>query len=136
MCLIRGLETKKAKHRKEKDETTVCLRFLNYLASFLWPSADRAVSILPWVVSRGRSYGCLWADLIIRLYKERLSYFVEVASISDRSAPTAIAEFNGHEEHKHRCPKLANPNFQETCLIEQLRNKGCAISTQETTAQK
>jgi hypothetical protein len=48
---------------KEKDN---CLCFLNYLA-FLWPAADRAVSILPWVVSRGRSYGFLWA---VRLFKK------------------------------------------------------------------
>jgi hypothetical protein len=41
------------------------LGFLNYLA-FLRPAANRAVSILPWVVSPGRSYGFLWAGSIIQ----------------------------------------------------------------------
>jgi hypothetical protein len=36
------------------------------LLAFLRPAADRAVSILPWVVSPGRSYGFLWADSIIQ----------------------------------------------------------------------
>jgi hypothetical protein len=40
--------------------------FLNYL-SFLRPAADRAVSILSLAVSRGRSYGFLWA---VRLFKK------------------------------------------------------------------
>jgi hypothetical protein len=44
----------------KKDNAAACLCFLNYLA-FLWPEADQAISILPWVVSRGRSYGFLWA---------------------------------------------------------------------------
>jgi hypothetical protein len=38
---------------------------MNYLA-FLRPAADRAVSVLPWDVSRGRSYGFLWADSIFQ----------------------------------------------------------------------
>jgi hypothetical protein len=45
----------------KKDNAAACLCFLNYLA-FLRPAASRAVSILPWFVSRGRSYGLLWAD--------------------------------------------------------------------------
>jgi hypothetical protein len=44
------------------NNAAACLCFLNYLA-FLRPIADRAVSILPSVVSRGRSYELLWADL-------------------------------------------------------------------------
>jgi hypothetical protein len=47
------------------DIAAACLCFLNYLA-FRRPAADRAVSILPWVVSRGRSYGFLWAVSIIQ----------------------------------------------------------------------
>jgi hypothetical protein len=44
---------KKGETGNKKDN---CLFFLNYLV-FLRPAADRAVSMLPWVVSRGRSYG-------------------------------------------------------------------------------
>jgi hypothetical protein len=40
------------------------LCFLNYLA-FFRPAAERAVYILPWVVSRGRSCVFLWAGSII-----------------------------------------------------------------------
>jgi hypothetical protein len=47
------------------DNAAACLCFLIYLA-FLRPAADRAVSILPWVVRRGRSYGFLWAGSIIQ----------------------------------------------------------------------
>jgi hypothetical protein len=60
-CQASGIHPKRAKLAKQKDNTAACLCFLNYLA-FLRPAADRAVSILPWVVSRGRSYGFLWAD--------------------------------------------------------------------------
>jgi hypothetical protein len=49
----------------KKDNAAACLCFLNFLA-FLWPAADRAVSILPWVVSRGRSYVFFWAGSIIQ----------------------------------------------------------------------
>jgi hypothetical protein len=54
-----------AKQATKKDNAAACLCFLNYLA-FLRPAADRAVSILPWVVSPGRSYGFLWAGSIIQ----------------------------------------------------------------------
>jgi hypothetical protein len=37
------------------------------LPSLLSAAADRAVSILPWVVRRGRLYGFLWA---LRLFKK------------------------------------------------------------------
>jgi hypothetical protein len=49
----------------KKDNAAACLCFLNYLA-FLRPAADRAVSILPLVVSPGRSYGFPWAGSIIQ----------------------------------------------------------------------
>jgi hypothetical protein len=52
------IEDKKA---TKNDNAATYLCFLNYLA-FLRPAADRAVSILPWVVSPGRSYGFLWAN--------------------------------------------------------------------------
>jgi hypothetical protein len=56
---------KKAKQATKKDYAAAFFCFLNYLA-FLRPAADRAVSILPWIVSRGRSYGFLLADSVIQ----------------------------------------------------------------------
>jgi hypothetical protein len=57
---------KEGKAGNKKDKAAACLYFLNYLA-FLRPAADRAVSILPWVVSPGRSYRFIWA---VRLFKK------------------------------------------------------------------
>jgi hypothetical protein len=64
-CQTSGTYAKRAKQATKKDNVAACLCFQNYLA-FFRPAADRAVSILPWVVSRGRSYGFLWADSIIQ----------------------------------------------------------------------
>jgi hypothetical protein len=64
-CQTSGTCAKRAKQATKKDNAAACLNFLNYLA-FLRPAADRAVSILPWVVSPCRSYGFLWA---VRLFK-------------------------------------------------------------------
>jgi hypothetical protein len=55
--------------QQQKDNTAACLCFLKYLA-FLRPAADRAVSILAWVVSRGRSCLFLLADSDIQEYEE------------------------------------------------------------------
>jgi hypothetical protein len=54
-CMRRGPSGK-----QKIDNSAVCLCFLNFLA-FLRPAADRAVSVLPWVVSRVRKYGLFWA---------------------------------------------------------------------------
>jgi hypothetical protein len=64
-CQASGTYAKRAKQATKKDNAAACLCFLNYLA-FLRPAADRAVSILPWVVSPGRSYGFLWAGSIFQ----------------------------------------------------------------------
>jgi hypothetical protein len=61
-CQTSGTSTKRAKQATKKDNTAACSCLLNYLA-FLRPMADRAVSMVPWVVSRGRSHGFLWAFL-------------------------------------------------------------------------
>jgi hypothetical protein len=55
-CQTSGTYAKMAKQAtKKSDNAAACLCFLNYVA-FLRPAADRAVSILPWVVSRDRTY--------------------------------------------------------------------------------
>jgi hypothetical protein len=65
VCQTSGTCAKRAKQATKIDNAAACLSFLKYLA-FLRPAADRAVSILPWVVSRGCSYGLLWAGLIFQ----------------------------------------------------------------------
>jgi hypothetical protein len=60
-----GVSAKRAKQATRKDNAAASSCLLNYLA-FLQLAADRAVSIIPWVVSRGRSYGLPWADSIIQ----------------------------------------------------------------------
>jgi hypothetical protein len=58
-----GTYAKTAKLATKKDNAAACLCFLSYLA-VLRPAADRTVSVLPWVVRLGRSYGFLWAGSI------------------------------------------------------------------------
>jgi hypothetical protein len=60
-CQTNDAYAKRVKQATKKDNAAACLCFLIYLA-FFRPEADRAASILPWVVSRGRSCGFLWAD--------------------------------------------------------------------------
>jgi hypothetical protein len=64
------------------------LCFLNYLA-FLRLAADRAVSILPWVVSPGRSY---WAGSIIQKYVRKDNPTLAYSPVSDRRRLTALVE--------------------------------------------
>jgi hypothetical protein len=64
-CQTSGTNAKRAKQATQIDNAAACLCFLCYLA-LLRPEAGRAVSILPWVVSRGCSYWFLWADSIIQ----------------------------------------------------------------------
>jgi hypothetical protein len=68
-CDASGKFSKRAKQATKIDNAAACLCFLIYL-EFLRPAANRAVSILPWVVRRGRSKGFLWADLIIQKKSE------------------------------------------------------------------
>jgi hypothetical protein len=68
-CQTSGTYAKRAKQEIKKDNAAACLCFLNYLA-ILRPAADWAVSILPWVVSPGRSYGFLWAVRVIKKSEE------------------------------------------------------------------
>jgi hypothetical protein len=54
------------------------------LPSLPSPAADRAVSILTWVVSRGRSYGLLWADSIIQKNVRKDDATPAYSPVSDR----------------------------------------------------
>jgi hypothetical protein len=67
--IFKESQTGNNKKDTTRHNAAACLCFLNYLA-FLRPAADRADPIIPWVVSRGRSYGFLWAGSIIQKKKE------------------------------------------------------------------
>jgi hypothetical protein len=80
----------KAGNKKKTTPRLACV-FLNYLA-FLRPAADRAVSILPLVVRRGRSYGFLWADLMIQKYVRKDNPTPAYSPVSDRRRLIALVE--------------------------------------------
>jgi hypothetical protein len=116
------------------DNTAACLCSLNYLASF-WLAADRAVSILPWVVSRGRSYGFLWAGSIIQNNVRKDNLTPAYWPVSDRRRLTA------HEVHwalrvQAPMPHISGPNLQENHIIEAYKEGRLAVSTQETAARR
>jgi hypothetical protein len=79
-CQTSSTHAKRAKQATKKGN---CLCFLNYLV-FLRPAADRAVSILPWVVSPGRSYGFLWAGSIIQKHVRKDNPTPAYSPVSDR----------------------------------------------------
>jgi hypothetical protein len=97
----------------KKDNAAACLCFLNYLA-FLRPAADRAVSILPWVVSPGRSYGFLWAVRLFKKCEVGLSNSGLFASKRPKANSRRLLKSIGREECKHRCLKLADPTYRRT----------------------
>jgi hypothetical protein len=75
---------------KESQEDT----FFSVLPRLsLRPAADRAVSILPWVVSLGRSYWFLWAGSIIKIKRVRRDNPIPAYSpVSDRRRLTAVVK--------------------------------------------
>jgi hypothetical protein len=91
---------------------------------------DRALSLLPWVVSRGRSYVFFWADPIIRKDNPIPAY----SQVSIEGASGLLLKSNGREECKHRCSTLVDPTHRRTKIIETCQEDGCAVSTQETDA--
>jgi hypothetical protein len=110
-----------------------CLCFLNYLA-FLRPAADRAVSVLPWVVSPGRSYGYLWAGSIIQKTVRKDNPTPAFSPVSDRRRLTARVEVHWAQRVQAPMPQISRPNLQENHIIETCKEEGCAVSTQETAA--
>jgi hypothetical protein len=115
--------------QQQKDNAAACLCFLNYLA-LLRPAADRAVSVLPCVVSRGRSYGFLWADSIgknVRKDDPTPAY----SPVSDRRRFTALVEVHWARRVQAPMPQISGPNPQENQIIETCKEEGCAVSTQE-----
>jgi hypothetical protein len=116
-----------------KKDNRLC--FLNYLA-FLRPAADRAVSILPWVVSPGRSYGFLWAGSIIKRNVRKGYPTPAYSPVSDRRRLTALVEVHWARRVQAPMPQISGPNVQENHIIETCKEEGCAVSTQETSARR
>jgi hypothetical protein len=89
-------------------------------------SLHRAVSILPWVVSRGRSYGFLRADSIIHICEERRSN--SGLFTSKRSKALSRHSFEVHWVRRVQAPmpQISGPNLQENHIIETCKKEGCA----------
>jgi hypothetical protein len=127
-----GTYAKRAKQATKKDS---CLCFLNYLA-FLRLAADRAVSILPWVVSPGRSYGFLWAGSIIQKRARKDNPTPAYSPLSDRRRLTALVQVHWARRVQAPMPQISGLNLQENQIIETCKEEGCAVSTQETAARR
>jgi hypothetical protein len=93
------------------------LCFPNYLAC-LRPAADRAVSILPWVVSPGRSHGFLWAGSIIQKNVRKGNPTPAYSPVSDRRHLTALVEVHWARRVLAPMPQTSEPNLQESSIIE------------------
>jgi hypothetical protein len=132
-----ALYFQKGPRRQQKIvNAAACLCFLNYLA-FLRPVADGTDSILPWVVSRGRSYGSLCflcAESTIQNYEER-SIFGLFASKRPRSL-TAHVEVHWARRVQASIPQISGPDLRENHIIDTWKEEGRAISTQETAARR
>jgi hypothetical protein len=96
---------------------------LNYLA-FLQPAADRAVSILPWAVSPGRSYGFLWAGSIIQKNVRNGNPTPAYSRVSDRRRLTALVEVCWARRVQAPMPQISGPNLQENHIIETCKEEG------------
>jgi hypothetical protein len=90
-CLQVAYAQRRPSRKQKKDNAAACLCFLNYLA-FLRQATDRAVSILPWVVSRGRSCGFHRADSSIQKDVRKDNPTPAYSPVSDRRRLTALVE--------------------------------------------
>jgi hypothetical protein len=108
-CQTSGTYAKRAKQDTKIDNAAACLCFLNYLA-FLRPTADRALSILPWVVSPGRLYGFLWAGSIIQKNVRKGNPTPAYSPVSDRWRLTALVEVHGARRVHAPMPQISGPN--------------------------
>jgi hypothetical protein len=134
-CQTSGTYAKKAKQATKKDNAAACLCFLIYLA-FLRPAADRAVSIHPWVVSPGRSYGFLWTGSITQKNVRKNDLTPAYSSLSDRRRPTALVEVHWARRVQAPMPQICGPDLQENNIIETCKEEGCTVSIQETAARR
>jgi hypothetical protein len=136
-CQANGTCAKRVKQATttKKDNAAACLYCLNYLV-FLRSAADRAVSMLLWVVSRGRSRGFLWAGSIIQKNERNDNPTRAYSPVSDRRRLTALVEVHWARRVQAPMPQISGPNWQENHIIETCTEEGCAVSTQETAARR
>jgi hypothetical protein len=97
------------------DNAATCSCFLNYLA-FIRPAADRAVPILPLVVSRGRKYGLFLAASIIQKNVRKENPIPVYSPVSDRRRLTALVDI--HWARRVQAPQISGPNLQENHITE------------------
>jgi hypothetical protein len=107
---------------------------INDYLTFLRSAADRAVSILTWVVSPGRSYGFLWASRIIQKNVRKDNPTPAYSPVSDRRRLTALIEVHRAQRVQAPMPQISGPNLQENHIIETCKEEGRDVSTQETAA--
>jgi hypothetical protein len=107
---------------------------MNYLA-FFRPAADRTDSVLPWVGSRGRSYGFLWAVSIIQIKVRKGDPTPAHSPVSDRRRLTALAEVHWARRVQSLMTQISGTSLQENQIIELYKNERCAVSTQEISAR-
>jgi hypothetical protein len=110
---------KRAEQATKIDNATACLCFLNYLA-FLRPAADRAVPMLPWVVSRGRSYGFLWADFRIQNSIRKDDPTPAYSPVSYRRHLMALDEGDWARRVLSPMPQISGPNLQKTDIYRNI----------------
>jgi hypothetical protein len=133
-CQTRGRYSKRAKRVTKKDNAATFLCFLNNLA-FLRPAADRAISILSFVVSRGRSHGFLWADSTIQKNVRKDDPTPAYLPVSDRRrSHGACWSPLGVKGASTDVTKVSGPNSKESQIIGACKEEGCTVSTQETAA--
>jgi hypothetical protein len=117
--------TKRAKQATNKDNAAACLCFLNYLAT-LQPAADRAVCILPWVVSRGRSYGLFWAGSRTKKKVRKNDPTPAYSPVSVQNRLTAL--FGVHWARSVQAPmsRISGPNstHRRTTLSKHVKKRG------------
>jgi hypothetical protein len=129
-CQASGIYAKRAMKITTKDNAAACLCSLNCLA-FLRPEDDRAVSILPWVVSRGRSHEFLWADSSTQKMLLRTIHLRLIRQKAIEGVLTALVEVHWARRVQAPMPKSSEPNSQENHITETFKEKGCSVSTQE-----
>jgi hypothetical protein len=88
------------------------------IPAFLQPAADRAVFILPWVVSPGPSYGFLWAGSIIQIKVRKDNPTPAYSPVSDRRRLTALVEVHWARRVQAPMSQISGPNSQENHIIE------------------
>jgi hypothetical protein len=101
----------------KKKETTACVFWTSL--TFLRPEANRAVFILPWVVSPGRSYGCLWVGLIIRKKKKVMkdNSTPAYSPVSDRRRLTAFVDVHLARRLQAPMPQISGPRICKSSQV-------------------